>query len=208
MKGAGGLVYGQACRWDAAGFIAPFSQRISKTHFHPPPLDSPFVCVRFPLKTLVFDSFKHTETYDGAHLHSHMLDSARRMCSKQPLHVNSACCRLENIHVYWFLASPEFCSPSPTPPVLVEKAMGGVRVNIDAHSVPSQPQSIWNNSSLWRTNNLEETLIITHPFTLQNLLEASLSPLSSSSYTSPSLHLVNFFFFTIRSLVISSLYAL
>lgn len=94
------------------------------------------------------------------------------------------------------------------PPPQSRKAMGGVRVNIDAHSVPSQPQSIWNHSSLWRTNNLEETLIITHPFTLPNLLEASLSPLSFSSYTSPSLHLVNFFFFTIRSLVISSLCAL
>lgn len=68
-------------------------------------------------------------------------------------------------------------APPSTPPVLVEKAMGGVRVNIDAHSVPPQPQSIWNRSSLWRTNNLEETLIITHPFILQNLLEASLSPL-------------------------------
>lgn len=117
------------------------------------------------------------------------------------------CCRLKNLHVYWLLACPEFCSPPPTPPVLVEKAMGGVRVNIDAHSVPSQPQSIWNHSSLWRTNNLEETLIITHPFTLQNPLEASLSPLFSSSYTSPSLHLV-MFFFIIHSLVIIFLYAL
>lgn len=93
-----------------------------------------------------------------------------------------------------FLRAQNSASP-PTLPVLVEKVMGGVRVNIDAHSVPSQPQSIWNHSSLWRTNNLEETLIITHPFTLQNLLEASSSPLFSSSYTSPSLHLVKLFFF-------------
>lgn len=69
---------------------------------------------------------------------------------------------------------PRIPPPPPTPPVLVEKATGGVRVNIDAHSAPPQPQSIWNHSSLWRTNNLEETLIITHPFTPQNLLEASL----------------------------------
>ena len=40
-----------------------------------------------------------------------------------------------------------------------EKKSEGRRVNIDAHSVPSQPQSIWIHSSLWRANNLEETLI-------------------------------------------------
>lgn len=34
----------------------------------------------------------------------------------------------------------------------------GRQVNIDAHSVPSQPQSIWIHSRLWRANNLEETL--------------------------------------------------
>ena len=54
-------------------------------------------------------------------------------------------------------------------PVLVGK---GRWVNIDAHSVPSQPQSIWIHSSLWRTNNLEETLIT---------LSDSLPPFQTSS---------------------------
>lgn len=52
------------------------------------------------------------------------------------------------------------------------KKSEGRRVNIDAHSVPSQPQSIWIHSSLWRTNNLEETLIT---------LSDSLSPFQTSS---------------------------
>lgn len=61
----------------------------------------------------------------------------------------------------------------------------GRQVNIDAHSVPSQPQSIWIHSSLWRANNLEETLIappLPLPPPIPDLLAARcLSPLSLSS---------------------------
>lgn len=56
------------------------------------------------------------------------------------------------VHMATCVASALLFSPS-----LGGKSEGR-RVNIDAHSVPSQPQSIWIHSSLWRTNNLEETL--------------------------------------------------
>lgn len=67
------------------------------------------------------------------------------------------------------------------------------RVNIDAHSVPSQPQSIWIHSSLWRTNNLEETLVSpSTPSPAQtSSLPAHLLSLCFST-ASVSSHLVNF----------------
>ncbi len=65
---------------------------------------------------------------------------------------------LENLHVFTWLHACPVLHVLLFYPSLGGKSEGR-RVNIDAHSVPSQPQSIWIHSSLWRTNNLEETLI-------------------------------------------------
>lgn len=85
---------------------------------------------------------------------------------------------LANLHVNWLLACPVFCFFFQC---WWEK-WGEARVNIDAHSVPSQPQSIWIHSSLWRTNNLEETLITPPPPPTKTSSMPCLSRLSLSSY--------------------------
>lgn len=67
---------------------------------------------------------------------------------------------LANLHVKpkWLCTCPAFFFSFFFPLPSLDGKSEGRRVNIDAHSVPSQPQSIWIHSSLWRANNLEETL--------------------------------------------------